>query len=515
MSIKNTIRIFLLFIALTNTGTAGEILKPALESTKNLRDDVKDFYKEQTAPVWFNNGKLTSCGQTALDVLNHAEDEGFPALEYAEVIDMVDKVSKGQADWKEAELKLTNQLLQFIDHVRVGRLDPKHISKHIKMDSPHTIPVKFLQAALDGKTCPKLHEMAPSLPQYQKLKALLKQYRQLAQDHKEWPKIATKKTLKEGNRDPDVVQLRKILHIWGDLPAASDSDKFDAELKKALHKFQMRHTLNADGVVGGKTRDTLNWGIDTYIHKIIANMERLRWLPDDLGKRSIIVNVGAYEAYAMEGEKAVLTTHIIVGKPSTKTPLFYAHLKTVIINPSWNVPPGIMAREKLPKLRRDPSYARRSGFTVTDSSGNRVNPESVNWSSEGSRYRLHQGPGSRNALGRIKFDIHNPYTIYLHDTPQKELFKKTSRVLSNGCIRLKRPLDLAQWVLKDTQKWPKEDIEKAIKRGSTKNVAPSDKMPVYFTYVTTWVDEDNIVHFGDDAYNMDSGVIKALELDGI
>lgn len=512
MNIKDCLRFVLPFMILINVGQADNLLQSTVNSTQNLRADVHDFYKEQETPVWFNNGQLTPCGQVALDVLAHAEDEGLPLQEYADIIDMVDKATKGQTDWIIAEIHLTNQFMQFIDHVRVGLLDPKHISKHIKFRSPHTIPAKFLKWALEGKSCSRLRKMGPNLPQYQKLKALLKQYRQMAHDQKDWPKITTTKTLKQGDKGPHIVQLRKILSLWGDLPKASTSDKFDANLKKAVINFQKRHTLDANGVVGQKTRERLNWGIETYIIKVITNMERLRWLPCKLGKRSIIVNVAAYEAYAMDGKKVALSTPIIVGKTSTKTPLFYAHLHNVIVNPSWGVPPGIMRRDKIPKLSRDPSYARRAGFTVTDSSGHVVDPESVNWATEGLRYHLRQRPGGRNALGHIKFDIANPYTVYLHDTPDKHLFEKTIRTFSNGCIRLKRPLDLATWVLDGTKVWPKEAIESAIKRGSTKHIKPSDQMPVYVTYVTVWVDDKDIVHFSDDAYHMDAGIVKALEL---
>jgi murein L,D-transpeptidase YcbB/YkuD len=478
------------------------------EANKKFRSDVGTFYQENDfTPVWYSGDHLTSCGQVAIDVLKNSAEEGLNPKEYLQGLEDGDSYHK--------ELMLTDRFLQYIDHLRAGRVEPTHISKHIKIKSLPVHPVQLLKEALHSQGCEKLKNLAPEGPQYQSLKALLKVYRALAVGHPNLPKISTKKKLKEGDSDDDVIVVRKLLALYGDLPkeaGANESKKFDAALKGGIKKFQERHTLEPDGVLGEKTREILNWSLKKQINKIIINMERLRWLPDHLEERYIIVNVAGYEVKAMEGNKEAIVTPAIVGKPSTRTPLFFASVKSVIINPSWNVPPGIMARDKLPKLRRDPGYAHRAGFSVTDSSGHRVDPSTVDWATEGRYYRLHQGPGAKNALGRVKIDIDNPYIIYLHDTPEKHLFTKRSRALSNGCIRLQKPREIASWILKDTSNGNLDAIGRLIAKGRTQTIKMDDHIPVYFLYMTVWKDEGGIIHFSDDPYHMDEGLVEFLKL---
>jgi murein L,D-transpeptidase YcbB/YkuD len=300
-----------------------------------------------------------------------------------------------------------------------------------------------------------------------------------------------------------------ILH--GDLKDDENtSSEFDDDLKRALRQFQTRHTLEPDGVMGGKTKDALNQSIDDLIRKVIINMERLRWLPDDLGDKHIIVNVAGYQVQAFEKDTLKLTIPAIVGRPSRRTPLFYATLKNIIFNPSWGVPYNILVHDKIPKIINDPDYVRRSGFTVTDDYGMVIDPDEADWENEGSHYHLRQSPGRHNALGRVKFNIENPYTIYMHGTPDEKLFQKTARAFSSGCIRLKTPIELAVWILNNKDKWSTESIEKSINKGSTQTLSLEDDIPVYFTYQTVWLGKDGLIHVSDDPYRMDAKMEKVL-----
>jgi murein L,D-transpeptidase YcbB/YkuD len=241
------------------------------------------------------------------------------------------------------------------------------------------------------------------------------------------------------------------------------------------------------------------------------NMERLRWLPDELGDKHIIVNIAGYQVQAFENSELKLTIPAIVGRPSRRTPLFYAPLKNVVINPSWGVPYNILVHDKIPKIMNDPDYVRRSHFTVTDDSGNVIDPYEADWENEGAHYRLRQSPGRHNALGQIKFNIENPYTIYLHGTPDEKLFQKTARAFSSGCIRLKTPVKLAAWVLDNDKKWSSDKIQAGINKGGTQSVNPDSDISVFFTYQTVWLGEDELIYISDDPYRMDPKMGKVLK----
>lgn len=478
-----------------------------------ISKETHHFYTANNyVAVWFPNGQKSKAAEVALSVLQNAHEEGLDSDDYKEA-SAID-VSK---NWVEAEIALTNTFLKFIHDVRVGRIAANHVTRTIKIVSPETQSVAYLTDALkdSAHNFDQLREMAPELEDYKKLKTLLVTYRQMARDNQSLPvlkKYDKKIRLKPGQSNGEVVKLKKILNVLGFLNDTDNSSVLDEKVMDGLKKFQRFHSLDDDGTVGAETIKALNWSLEDRIKKIIVNMERLRWLPDHLGDKFILVNVGGYEVMAVR--KGIVEHRIkaIVGKKSRRTPLFYAPLKNVIINPSWGVPVSILVHDKIPKIIRDPSYVERAGFSVYDSSGARVDPYQVNWESEGASMRLRQSPGAHNALGRIKFNIENPYTIYLHGTPEDKLFKKGTRNFSSGCIRLHQPTLLAEWILKDVNGWGTGDIEGKIKAGSTQSLALKNNLPVYFAYMTVWVDDDGHSHFSPDAYDMDDALIKALNV---
>lgn len=497
-------------VGLTNNSAFDQ----ALESLKDpSEEDTLAFYQKMgREPVWFSQGNLTKCGQIAAHTLKHAAEDGLNPQDYEDATNLTHQPS----NWIEAELLLTKRYLEYITHVRTGRIDPSKISRDIKFHSPKTHPIELLVDAIHDKpsNCKKLQEMAPSFPQYKQLKETLANLRVLAKEYKDWPMLKASKPLKMGDKGPDVAILQEILILQGDLATDEPTSLiFDNDLEQALRQFQKRHTIEPDGIVGGKTKEALNEPIKDQIHKVVLNMERLRWLPDELGDKYIIVNVAGYEVQAFENQELKLTIPAIVGRPSRRTPLFYASLKNVIVNPSWGVPYNILVHDKIPKIINDPYYVRRSGFTVTDDSGNVVDPDQADWENEGTRYHLRQSPGRHNALGRIKFNIENPYTIYMHGTPEEKLFQKTARPFSSGCVRLKTPVELAVWVLNNEEKWSSDDVTHAINKGGTQTVKPDDDIKVFFTYQTVWVGEDGLVHISDDPYRMDPKMAKVLDLE--
>jgi murein L,D-transpeptidase YcbB/YkuD len=505
-------------------GIGNTAFKAALQSNKEIAGDVTDFYaKMKFQPVWFVQGQLSQCGQVAADVLKNASLEGLNSHDYE---DATHALTTPSAHWMDVEILLTKRFLEFIAHVRVGRIDPALISHNIKFHKHDTHAVDLLVNALQNQSdCHKLRQMAPAIPQYAQLKNILANYRNIAKETKDWPKIEKERkdwlkvkpsnSLKLGDSDPGIPNLRKILILLGDLKKDDGfSPKFDKALEGALRQFQMRNTIEPDGVVGGKTREALKVSIHGLIRKVLVNMERLRWLPEDLGDRHLIVNVAGYEVRAYEKNALQLIIPAIIGRPSRHTPLFYATLKNVVLNPSWGVPHSILV-DKIPKIINDPDYIRRLGFTVTDSNGNIIDPDHADWENEGAHYHLRQSPGSHNALGRIKFNIENPYTIYLHGTPDEKLFKRPARAFSSGCIRLKDPVELASWILDNNDQWNKEGIEEAIHKGNTQTVQPDGSLPVFFTYQTVWMGKDRLVHISDDPYKMDAKMEKVLDMEEV
>lgn len=480
---------------------------------EDISDQTRLFYKQNSnVAVWYPNGEMSKAAEVALEILKNADEEGLDPADYK-----IEKVDYSQSDWIEHEVLLTQTMLKYINDVRVGRVDPTHVARFIKVVSPPTRPVELLTEALkDSDHFHLLREMGPDIEDYQNLKKLLKKYRELYRKYPSMPEIKIKgkvKKIKVGSSDPSIPNLKKILHILGYLKSYTTNSLYDVQTEKALKTFQDYHNLEIDGYLGEQTVKTLNWSLEKQIQKIIVNMERLRWLPDHLGNRFIMVNVGGYEVLAVHDGKVEHRIKAIVGQTSRQTPLFYATLKNIIVNPSWGVPHSILVRDKLRRIINDPGYLAKAGFTVYDHSGRRMDPYSVNWESEGGSMHLRQSPGAHNALGRLKFNIENPYTVYLHGTPLDKLFKKQTRNFSSGCIRLEKPTVLAAWVLKDVNGWDVDDIAGKIKQGRTRTVPIPVNLPVYFTYMTVWVDNNDPTkqaHFSPDAYKLDATLIEEL-----
>ncbi|HFC04893.1 MAG TPA: peptidoglycan-binding protein, partial [Rhizobiales bacterium] len=344
-------------------------------------------------------------------------------------------------------------------------------------------------------------------------KALAK-YREMAAEG-EWPKIAKGKPLKAGMDDPRVPTLRIRLLASGDLKSneTPQSTIYDQTLVAAVKAFQRRHGAEDDGVVGPNTLKALNVPLSYRIKQMVINLERRRWMKDDLGKRYIFVNLADQFLKVVDTlatrEKTIFTARVVVGKPYYDTPIFDDEMEYLVINPYWNVPSSIANKEYLPKLRRDPGYLKRQNIRIISASGE-INPYSVNWNTV-SRipYRLRQDTGKRNALGRIKFMFPNQFNVYIHDTPAKSLFNRDTRYFSHGCVRVQNPVKLAGILLKP-QGWTISRIQKQIASGKRRIVSLKKKIPVHVTYLTAWVNKDGQINFRKDIYKRDQKLINAL-----
>lgn len=338
------------------------------------------------------------------------------------------------------------------------------------------------------------------LPQVQKLQKRLAEYQKKSPCWPQW--TCTKHVFKKGDQDPVIMTVKKQLQD----PTLIGTLVFDEGLEQAVIRFQKQHFLKPDGVIGPNTCKALNLTPADIIRKIKLNLSRWQKLSSLLNGRYILVNIPTYHLDAMEDVTSAHTQDVIVGMKSRPTPLFTTHMTHIILNPAWYVPDTIFLKDKLKKIQSDPNYLTRNHFMVSDAEGTPVNVESVDWhhvSSGYLPYRIHQLPGPHNALGVIKFYLDDKEAIYLHDTSQPELFQKIPRAFSSGCVRLSKPLELAVWALENKGPTCLEDIKKKIDQHKTQKLSLPRPIPVYFTYFTVWVDQEENLLLSDDPYNFD------------
>lgn len=343
------------------------------------------------------------------------------------------------------------------------------------------------------------------------LEKSLAQYRELAAQGG-WPQVPGGPTLHEGDQNDRIPLLRERLIKSGDLAAlAAQGDHFDGVLKEAVQKFQARHGLTADGAVGAKTLSELNVPIDERIRQLAASLERCQPLPSVLEQRHILVNIADFTLKLYEDGKPVLSMPVIVGKTYRQTPVFNGRIASLVLNPTWEVPHSIATKDILPKIKKNPGYLSQMHLRVFQGwkGSAEIDPATIDWATLSTTrfpYRLRQDPGPANSLGRVKFLFPNPYDVYLHDTPARELFQKDSRTFSSGCIRIAKPLDLAVYLLQGTKLNSMDAVTAAISREKTQQIVIPAPIPVHIVYMTAWVDRDGIIQFRSDIYNRDSAL---------
>lgn len=351
--------------------------------------------------------------------------------------------------------------------------------------------------------------------QYQRLESQLQQHRALA-DAGGWPGVPDGPTMRPDAEDSRLPLLVRRLLVSGDL---SDTDmpvstsEYDVTLQDAVRRFQSRHGLQPDALVGRSTLRALNVPIEDRIDQIRVNLERLRWHPDTESQELVLVNIPAFKAHVIRDGEIVWTSNVIVGDPENKTPVFHSLLNSVVFNPIWTVPHSIASRELLPKIRQDPSFFRRGNYVLLDRAGKPVDPASIEWSAVEQRtfpFTLKQQPGPANQMGQVKFMIPNDYTVCLHDTPDKSLFASAARAFSHGCIRLEEPLGLAEAVL-GRQNWTRKQVDSQIRSRETRSVDLSEPLPVHIVYWTAEVDDLGVMHFYEDIYEWDATVLERLD----
>ena len=358
------------------------------------------------------------------------------------------------------------------------------------------------RASQAGKVASTLPIFSPETVTY--IERAIGQYQQIVAAGG-WPVVPAQQKLKIGAYDPSVEQLRRRLMISGDLSQrAGISQAFDTYVDAAVKRFQARHGLPADGVMGKYTYAAMNVSAQVRLGQLETNLVRLRSMSGFLGDRYVMVNIPAAQIEAVENGRVVQRHTAIVGKVDRQTPILNSKINEVIINPYWNAPESIIRKDIIPLMRKDPTYLTRNNIRILGPDGNEIPPENVDWSTdEAAKYRLRQDPGKINAMASVKINFPNPHATYMHDTPQQSLFGKLARFESSGCVRVQNVRDLVTWLLRDNGGWNRQRFEATIKTGENTPVALTNPVPVYFTYVSAWSTGDGVVHFRDDIYARD------------
>ncbi len=497
------------------------------------------FYEERTGPpIWVTDDGLTNKAKAAIAEIRKADDWGLNARAFD-----VPQLPAGNVTPEvaaETEIKMTVAVLKYARHARGGRIaDPSRISKLLDRDPP-IHPPKLVLTEITASETPDayLRGLHPKHEQFVRLREVLLKLRGKGKQDEEEEEVDPALSvrlppggvLRPGMQDPQVALLRKRLKV----PAAPGQENvYDVEVREAVLAFQRKNSLRPDAIVGNNTRTVLNGGTvskplrhsaDQKIQLVLINMERWRWMPVDAGTFYVWDNVPEFLTRVVKNGRIIHTDKIVAGQPSWPTPSFSADMKSIVFHPSWGVPNGIKTKELAPLLRKSSGGdffgifgGGYSSQAVLDAHGlrayyrgNQVDPNQVNWSSVDIRsFDFRQGPGPTNVLGQVKFMFPNKHDVYMHDTPERELFSRSFRGLSHGCMRVNQPRRLAEILLAEDKGWSAARVQSMF-NGQSKDVALETHIPVHVTYLTARVDDNGKLHTYGDFYGLDARVGRAL-----
>jgi murein L,D-transpeptidase YcbB/YkuD len=464
-------------------------------ASKKEHAAVETFYQNRNmAPLWLDKGVESDRAKAAVARIKQADSDGLDVSDYK----IPDFAAAGPDALAEAELKFTETLLTYARHVQAGRFSYANVSKNIELPQQPPEPSEVLTRVADAKDAGKaLDEFSPPQKAYQALKAKLVELRNKAgANGHEIPDGPELKLTKVPTEDPRVPQLRERLGLKGD-----DADlHFDAKVSDALKKYQRSNDLKVTGALDAQTvRDLNGPPRDKQIDIIVANMERWRWIPRDLGKTHVLVNLPDFTLKLMHNGSMLWTTRIVIGKPAMPTPLLTETMKYITVNPTWNVPQSIVQNEYLPALAQDPTVLERMGLHVVNDRDGSVH--------------IYQPPGDGNALGRLRFNFPNRFDVYQHDTPEKYLFNETSRAYSHGCMRVQDPVKYAQLLLsieRPNDGYTEDKIRRMFGHDEQDIQFPAP-IPIHLTYQTATVEDDGQLVIRRDVYGLDSRVLALIK----
>ena len=479
---------------------------------------VQGLYRlTDNRPIWDETAQ-----GAFLEAVKSVYDDGLNPADYVfpEIASYLEREQRGQlsvAQRLELDILFSEGLIRVLYHLAYGKVDPVALDPSINFTRPltHEDLAGLLVEHIQRAEIASLLDLArPERPVYKRLRKALSEYRRI-QANGGWPVVPEGKAIKPGDTDPRIRLLSERLSTTGDYPSGGlpVNSVYDGSLVDAVKRFQVRHGLEADGIVGSGTLAELNVSIGRRIGQIRVNLERLRWYLHQLQGEYLLTDIAAFEVYWIQDGKIVWQKPIQVGKDYTETPVFKDEVEYIDFNPTWTVPPGIIRRSILPGLKKDPGYLGKRGFLLLTMDGKPVDPKSVDWNNiKGFPYLVRQPPGPDNALGRVKFMFPNPHFVFLHDTNHRELFDRDTRTFSSGCVRVKDPFELAERLLHGQPGWDRAKIDAVVESGKTTRVILDKKMPIIIAYITAVALTDQ-VKFRRDIYKRDAKVLAGLDGD--
>ncbi|WP_372626364.1 murein L,D-transpeptidase [Arsukibacterium sp.] len=493
-----------------------------------LKNDttLQDFYLNRNFSLaWYNQqGKLTAQARAVIQEIGDITKDGLlPADYYYEKFQATKLLENNELTTNsriQYDLLLSDAVATLSQHLIAGKVDPKTLAIDWSAQRRHRDLVKILQDIAQGEdVAARINALRPNQVRYFRLQKLLTQLEQRAAP--EWHPLATAPLIKPLTGDKRVEPIRERLIYWGDLTtiadenitASSQPQWYDELLVSAVKNFQRRHGLDEDGIIGKHTLEALNISPAMRKQQVVNNLERWRWLAEDLGDKHVLVNIASFELRVIANNETVMRKPVIVGRDYRRTPVFSDKIRYLVYNPTWTVPYSIASKDILPNIQKDPEYLNQLNFKVYDRNQSLVDPATVNWKAitkNNFPYRLVQMPGPKNALGQIKFMFPNEHDVYLHDTAARDLFSKKDRAFSSGCVRVSDPLELAAWLQKDNG-ISRADIDAILASGEPKTMFLKKPIPVHIEYWTGWVDSKGVTHFRADIYQRDPPLTAALE----
>lgn len=488
------------------------------ELPEKLNADFLSFYKERNyMPAWLDEDGATDEAEELLAAVEKSTAHGLDPEKYRlqQLDSLYKKVEADDSEMKDYQLFEKTYTLAYLklgSHLLAGALEPEKLDAMWETSSRKKELAPYLSKALEeGEIEKSLEKLEPTFTTYDGLKNALAHYRELEAQEENWKPLPATLVLKPGDSTEFADQLARRLHSLGDmeeLPVLKGI--FTPQLASAVAAFQERHGLQQDSVVAENTITMLNVPISKRIDQIKLNLERLRWMPERPEGRHVVVNVPEYKLFVFEGADSTLQMRVIVGEAyKSTTPIFNDTIEYVSFSPTWSVPMSIATEEMLPRIRKNPGYLASRNLKLYESwqeDAAELNPYDVNWKKvtpEEFPYKIEQQPGPSNALGRVKFMFPNRLAIYLHDTPADYLFDKSERDFSHGCIRVEKPVELANYLLQE-QSFDQEKVMEMMSLPEPENVYLEKEVPVFIEYRTAWMGQDGRVHFREDIYGHDS-----------
>jgi L,D-transpeptidase YcbB len=497
---------------------------------RDYQPSVREFYAASAyAPAWVQGNTPSPQALAMIQAFQAAWQKGLTSEDYdaSRWEGRRQALQRPDPDLAAFDVALTVGAMRYISDLRIGRINPQHVEFDLSVEQKKYDLAQFLRARIVGApdTAAVMASVEPPFEGYRRAEAALVRYVELARrdDGEKLPVPA--KPVEPGQPYPGLARLTRLLQLVGDLPAgtaaAANPQVYEGALVEAVKRFQRRHGLDADGRLGASTVKQLNTPLTERVRQLQLTLERWRWLPEEFSAPPIVVNIPDFHLRALDDANAVaLDMRVMVGKAMrTETPVFTRNMTYVVFRPYWVVPPGIMRRSILPAIQRDRDYVAKKDFEITTHDGKFVTSGTVSdellAQLRAGKLAVRQKPGPKNALGLVKLIFPNEHQVYLHSTPSTELFARTRRDFSSGCIRVEKPAELTAWVLRDNQGWTLERVQQAMDSGrddvSVRLVRP---VPVFIIYGTAVAYPGDEVHFYDDLYGHDARLAAALAARG-